>query len=140
MNENSLPITDLLENVAVNSQTNRRMAEDDFRMVVSYMVEKEFAYKLSNDTVYVLAKSLNEISNELMYWAEKEGMVDKGEFDLIEDLYEMNPKKNKRFPASFSIAPKAIKNLILEYTQNQGKITLDEYDGDRVYKFVRNYK
>jgi len=40
------------------------------------MIEMEYAYNISENRIYVLAKSLNEISNDLVAWAEKEGIVD----------------------------------------------------------------
>ena len=104
------------------------------------MEASEFCSKIGKSKVYVFAKSMNEISNELVQWAEKEGIVDQAEFSLIDDLYEIKDSKRKYFPHEFSKAPDEVKDRIMEYTERQGKVTLNDYDGDRVYKFVRNYR
>lgn len=52
------------------------MSESDFEIVISYMIEKEFAHQLKGGKLYILAKSMQEISDELVAWAEKSGIVD----------------------------------------------------------------
>ena len=49
-------------------------------------------------------------------------------------------KAGKGKPNEFCKAPSEIKDMILFYTQSQGKLALNEYDGDGVYKFIRKYK
>ena len=80
------------------------------------MIEKEYAYSLSENWVYILSLSLSEISNKLVSWAEKEGVVDQAEYSLIDDLYEIKQKKG--FPSEFASAPNEIKDLIMHYTQS----------------------
>jgi len=52
------------------------MSEADFKIVLDYMIEKEFAHPIKGGKIYILAKSMTEISNELVNWAEKAGIVD----------------------------------------------------------------
>jgi len=75
-NENSLSSSHLLSKVASNTDINRIMSEADFKIVLDYMIEKEFAHPIKGGKIYILAKSMTEISNELVNWAEKAGIVD----------------------------------------------------------------
>ena len=52
------------------------MSESDFKLVLDYMIEKEFAYPIKGGNIYILAKSMAEISDELVFWAERAGIVD----------------------------------------------------------------
>jgi len=56
------------------------------------MEKKEYAILLEeDDTVYIFSTSIHEISNKLVTWAEKTGVVDLQEFGLVDDLYETTP-------------------------------------------------
>ena len=90
------------------------MSESDFDIVIAFMVEKEFVHTLKGGKLYVLAKSMQEISDELVSWAEKTGLVDQAEFSLIDDLYDMKAEKGK--PKEFCTAPNEIKDMIMYYT------------------------
>ncbi len=57
-NKNMLTKDQLLQNVACNEEINRKMSEQDFDTVISYMVEKEFAHQLKGGKLYILAKSM----------------------------------------------------------------------------------
>ena len=92
------------------------MSQKDFQLVVDYMIEMEYAYNISENRIYVLAKSLNEISNDLVAWAEKEGIVDQSEYSLIDELYETTSTKG--FSDDFAQAPREIKDMIMHYTQS----------------------
>ena len=93
-NSNSMSVRSLHKEVAVNTALNRMMSEDDFQMVVEYMVEKGFAQWVESDKLYVYSISITEIGDQLNRWAEEAGVVDQAEFSLIDDLYEMKARSH----------------------------------------------
>lgn len=125
-NSNNLDVRDLHKQVGVNSELNRMISEEDFDSIVEYMVEKDYA-RLEDGQLYVYAISIQDIADQLYDWAEDRGVVDQAEFSLIDELYETS---GRGFPDEFKEAPPSIKDMIMNYLERSGKVTLNEFEGD----------